>query len=100
MAEIFKFGTAKQIDKNKISDEFVKTVISRNSRHTEKLFKDIDCYAIMKELYEYYKATITEDYSVKEIADIMGIKESTVKAQLHRGRILLRSMLKEKWENE
>lgn len=66
MAEIFKFGTAKQIDKNKISDEFVKTVISRNSRHTEKLFKDIDCYAIMKELYEYYKATITEDYSVKE----------------------------------
>lgn len=39
-----------------------------------------------------------EDYSVKEIADIMGIKESTVKAQLHRGRTLLRSMLKEKWE--
>ena len=41
-----------------------------------------------------------EDYSVKEIADIMGIKENTVKAQLHRGRTLLRSMLNEKWENE
>lgn len=41
-----------------------------------------------------------EDYSVKEIANIMEIKESTVKAQLHRGRTLLRGMLKEKWENE
>ena len=41
-----------------------------------------------------------EDYSVKEIAEVLEIKENTVKSQLHRGRTLLRSMLKEKWENE
>ena len=41
-----------------------------------------------------------EDYSVKQIAGVMGVKENTVKAHLHRGRTLLKSMLKEKWENE
>lgn len=41
-----------------------------------------------------------ESYSVKEISSIVGIKESTVKVQLHRGRTLLKSMLEEKWENE
>lgn len=41
-----------------------------------------------------------EDYSVKQIAGVMGVKENTVKAHLHRGRTLLKSMLKENWENE
>ena len=41
-----------------------------------------------------------EDYSIKEIAEVLEIKENTVKSQLHRGRALLKSMLKEMWENE
>ena len=41
-----------------------------------------------------------EGYSVKEIAGTLEIKENTVKSQLHRGRTLLRSMLKETWDNE
>lgn len=66
MVDMFKCGLAKQMDKSKIDDEFVKSIISRNSKHTEKLFKEIDCQTVMNELYEYYKATITEDYSIKE----------------------------------
>ena len=41
-----------------------------------------------------------EDYSVKEIAEVLEIKESTVKSQLHRGRTILKNVLKEKWGNE
>lgn len=66
MFTFFKFGTAKQIDKTKITDEFVKSVISRNSKHTEKQFREIDCMSIMNELYEYYKVTITNDFPAKD----------------------------------
>ena len=41
-----------------------------------------------------------EEYSVKEIAEILVINENTVKSQLHRGRTLLKSKLKEMWEDE
>ena len=66
LMDTFKYGSAKQMDKSKIDDEFVKTIISRNSKHTEKLFKEIDCDTVMRELYEYYKQTIIDDYSTKE----------------------------------
>ena len=64
--DMFKWGAAKQIKKTNINDEFLKSIISRNSKHTESLYKDINCQEIIKELYEYYKAIITEDYSVKD----------------------------------
>ena len=41
-----------------------------------------------------------EDFSVKEIADILDISENTVKSQLHRGRKLLKEMLKEGWDDD
>ena len=66
MFTFFKFGTAKQVDKTKITDEFVKSVISRNSKHTEKQFREMDCMSIMHELYEYYKITITDDFPAKD----------------------------------
>ena len=39
-----------------------------------------------------------EDYSVKQIAGVMGVKENTVKAHLHRGRTLLKMVLS-RWES-
>lgn len=54
-------------------------------------------YAVL-DLPQKYKSVIHlfyyEDYSVSEIAKCMGIKESTVKSQLHRGREILKNKLK------
>ncbi len=41
-----------------------------------------------------------EDYKVKEIAEMLGVSENTVKSQLHRGRKLLKAILREEWEDE
>ena len=40
-----------------------------------------------------------EDYSVREIAEILNCREGTVKSQLNRGRKLLKSMLLEEWND-
>lgn len=41
-----------------------------------------------------------EDYSIKEIAELLGLSENTVKSQLHRGRTLLKERLQEGWNND
>ena len=41
-----------------------------------------------------------EDLSVKEIADILKIKESAVKTRLHRARTQLKQLLGDEWNNE
>lgn len=41
-----------------------------------------------------------EDYSVKEIAEILGRSETAITTQLSRARKILKSTLSEAWENE
>ena len=41
-----------------------------------------------------------EDYSVSEIAEILHMRENTVKSHLNRGRKLLKNMLEEEWAND
>lgn len=41
-----------------------------------------------------------EDYSVREIADILKLGESNVKIRLSRGRGMLRETLKEEWNDD
>ncbi len=48
-------------------------------------------YRIVIHLYYY------EDYSVREIAGLLKLTESNVKARLSRGRGMLRQTLKEEW---
>lgn len=59
--------------------------------------------AVMK-LPEKYRVVIHlfyyEDYSVNEIADIQKISVSNAKTRLSRGRMLLKEMLKEAWEDD
>ena len=38
-----------------------------------------------------------EDYSIKEIAEILHVSESNVKVRLNRGRAALRKIIKEDW---
>lgn len=51
-------------------------------------------YRIVVHLYYY------EDYSIREIAEFLNIKETTVQTQLMRARKKLKLKLKEVWENE
>lgn len=57
-----------------------------------------EVYFAVQSLPSKYRAAIHlfyyEDMSVKEIADAMGLKQSTVKSRLFRGRELLRTKLK------
>lgn len=84
--------------KNKYSlEDYIETLTFPNSQSRD-LFEEVmklpDKYRIVIHLFYY------EDYSVREIADILKLSESNVKVRLSRGRALLRDSLKEEWEND
>jgi len=51
-------------------------------------------YRVVIHLYYY------EEYSTKEIADVLKSSEGTIKSRLSRGRMLLKKQLEEEWEDE
>ncbi len=53
-----------------------------------------DKYRVVTYLYYY------EDYAVKEIAEILKLRETTVQTQLMRAREKLKMKLKEDWKDE
>lgn len=57
-----------------------------------------DVYFAVQDLPLKYRAVIHlfyyEDMNVREIAESIDVKESTVKSHLHRGRMLLKNKLK------
>lgn len=63
-----------------------------------------DLFAEVMKLPEKYRVVIHlfyyEDYSIKEIAKILKLTESSVKVRLSRGRAKLKDSLKEGWEDE
>lgn len=63
-----------------------------------------ELFETVMKLPEKYRTVIHlfyyEDYSIKEIADILKISESNVKVRLNRGRTVLRDTLKEAWDYE
>ena len=65
---------------------------------SETLFETVmglpEKYRIIVHLFYY------EDYSVREIADILNISESNVKIRLMRARTLLKEVLMEEWEDD
>lgn len=63
-------------------------------------FHDLDLNKIMAQIHKLptgYRTAINlyiiEGYSHKEIAELLGISESTSKTQLHKGRLMLQKML-------
>lgn len=78
-------------------EDYMETLTFQDS-HTRELFEEVmklpEKYRIVMHLFYY------EDYSVKEIADILKLSESNVKTRLCRGRTLLRESLKEEWEHD
>ena len=112
-----------QCDKEFSSDEHIKAWLLRVTinrcksfftsswqKKTEGLSEDIvfnteeksDVYYATLELPQKYRIVIHlfyyEDMSVADIAKYLGIKETTVKTQLHRGRELLKTKLKGEYD--
>ena len=81
--------------KNKTSlGDYMETLVFETPE-SEHLFETVmglpEKYRIVIHLFYY------EDYSVREIGEILKISESNVKVRLSRGRMLLRETLKEEW---
>lgn len=84
--------------KNKVSLEEYMETLAFESTESSDLFESVlklpEKYRIAIHLYYF------EDYSTTEIADILKISLSNVKARLSRGRMLLKEALKEEWEDD
>ena len=84
--------------KNKCTLEDYMETLSFPDSQSRSLFEEVmklpDKYRIVIHLFYY------EDYTVREIAEILKLSESNVKVRLSRGRTLLRETLKEEWEND
>lgn len=84
--------------RNRVSwEDYMETV-------TFEVPEDRDLFSAVMKLDDKYRTVIHlfyyEEYSVKEIANILGSRESTVKSQLSRGRLQLKMMLSEDWNDE
>lgn len=82
---------------NAALEDYVETLTFENEESHE-LFEEVmklpEKYRIVVHLFYF------EDYSVREIADILRLSESNVKARLKRARDELKKKLKEAWEDE
>ena len=78
-------------------EDYMET-LAFQSEESSELFEAVmklpEKYRIVVHLFYY------EDYSVKEIADILKITPGNVKVRLSRGRMSLRNTLKEAWEDD
>ncbi|MCD7842005.1 MAG: RNA polymerase sigma factor [Lachnospiraceae bacterium] len=84
--------------RNRVSlDEYTETLPFK-STESENLFVQVmklpEKQRIVIHLYYY------EDYTVREIAEILNLSESNVKIRLMRGRKLLKQALKEEWDDD
>ena len=84
--------------KNALPLEDYMQTLAFESEESSGLFEAVmnlpEKYRIVIHLFYY------EDYSVREIADILKLTQGNVKVRLSRGRLLLRNTLKEDWEDD
>ena len=82
--------------KNKVPLEEYMETLAFETKESAELFETVmrlpEKYRIAIHLFYY------EDYTTNEIAEILKISVSNVKARLSRGRSLLKETLKEEWE--
>lgn len=83
---------------NKLSLEDYMESLTFETPEDERLFETVmslpEKYRIVIHLFYY------EDYTVREIADILKLSESNIKVRLSRGREMLRKILKEEWNDD
>ncbi len=101
------FRVAINTAKNKVNTLFRRTTVpledymetlSFETKESSEIFEAVmnlpTKYRIVIHLFYY------EDYSVNEIADILKLTPGNVKTRLSRGRMSLRNILKEAWEDD
>ena len=78
-------------------EEYMET-LEFDCQESREIFREVmalpEKYRLVIHLYYY------EDYSVEEIARILGIRESNVKVRLSRGRQMLKATLQEVWDDD
>ncbi|MDE7184190.1 MAG: sigma-70 family RNA polymerase sigma factor [Lachnospiraceae bacterium] len=84
--------------RNKLSiEDYIETLVFETPE-AETLFETVmrlpEKYRIVLHLYYY------EEYTVREIAEILKLSESNVKIRLSRGRAMLKEILKEEWDDD
>ena len=83
--------------KSTFTNSWVKKTVPLTDDITFEIPEQEDVYYAVAKLPKKYRAVIHlfyyEDLSIKEIADYLSTKESTVKSQLHRGREMLKQIL-------
>lgn len=94
------------------SRDFVRSFWRRNRESIEDcaaslVFEDSqdrELFTAVMQLPRAYRTVIFlhyyEGYGIREIGEITGAGENTVKSRLHRARALLREKLKEGWQDE
>ena len=94
------------LPKNKITVTLLWRLLLLDKGHFISVFESPEGKAMFEEvlkLPEKYRIAIHlfyyEDYSVKEIAEILHTSESNVKVRLSRGRKMLKKTLQEAWED-
>ena len=84
--------------RNKTPIEDYMETLTFETEESRDLFEEVmklpEKYRVVLHLFYY------EDYSVREIAEIIKASESNVKVRLSRGRAILKEKLKEGWEDE
>ncbi len=95
--------------KNLCTSFWKRNVVPLESSGTDQPYdfpspENSDLYDAVMKLPNKYKMVIHlyyyEDYSVKEIAEILQRKETTIQTQLMRARKQLKIKLKEAWQDE
>lgn len=78
-------------------DDYIET-LAFETPESENLLEQVmslkEKYRIVIHLFYY------EDYSVREISEILNVSESNVKVRLTRGRTMLKRLLKEEWNDD
>lgn len=78
-------------------EEYMET-LTFDCQESREIFREVmalpEKYRLVIHLYYY------EDYSVEEIARILGIRVSNVKVRLSRGRQMLKATLQEVWDDD
>lgn len=90
--------------KSSFTDTWHKKTVPLTEDISFEMPEQEELYVTVAKLPKKYRSVIHlfyyEDMSVREIARCLNLKESTVKSQLHRGREMLKEMLKGRYELE